>query len=189
MIPDWNITYDGLQRSRDCLGVAKHEPISFSCLYPTLSLHDQVPDHSWWMMLDLSVTTFLEEVEIRLSTDASKFQQFLLDVETWIKSSRSKFFCVGDKVSAEILIQRIAFHLRSTPQLLHGLNTLIRPDYRLECLTSLPRVNHYVFSQGEQVLDQFLLNAPLSCGLFGRRCTGTSSWTHGRVEKNAGKES
>ena len=38
----------------------------------------------------------------------------------------------------------MASHFRFQPRLLYGLNSLLRPQYRLECLPTITRVNYYV---------------------------------------------
>lgn len=48
------------------------------------------------------------------------------------------------------VIHEFAEHLRSTPQRLYGLNPLIAPQFRLECLTKIPKVNHYVLIEGNK---------------------------------------
>jgi len=52
--------------------------------------------------------------------------------------------------SLHSVIHDFADHLRSTPQLLYGLNPLIAPEFRLECLTKIPQVNHYVLIEGNK---------------------------------------
>lgn len=54
----------------------------------------------------------------------------------------------NDKRCSHVLIHTIADYLRFSPQLLYGFNSITQPRYRLECLTSVPQVNHYVLVEG-----------------------------------------
>ncbi len=107
-------------------------------------------------------TAYLKNVKEHLSPDNLKLRSFVTDVDNWVHHIRSVSF--SDFVSywliyhcsskrpgdARLLIHKMASHFRSHPRLLYGLNSLIRPQYRLECLTTITRVNYYVLVEGRK---------------------------------------
>jgi len=105
-------------------------------------------------------TTYLKNAKDYLSPDNLKLRSFVTDVDNWVHHIRSVSFpnidsdwltghCSSKQPDgARLLIHNMASHFRFQPRLLYGLNSLLRPQYRLECLPTITRVNYYVLVEG-----------------------------------------
>jgi hypothetical protein len=97
---------------------------------------------------------YLESVKANL--DSPTLCRFMGDVDRylrWVGSEMEQsptqlilISCSTDSESSKglDLIHNLLSHLRPHPMLLYGANSLIRPRYRIECVTTVAVVNHYV---------------------------------------------